>query len=203
MNARDSIDWTGALITRLTELWELELPISEIAGILREETGYHLTRNTVAGKVHRLALPPRPSPIKRSKNPIAKRVKDKSPPPPWMPAPSPVAALPEAPKPMAATTLAETDSTRCKWLMGQVVKPESRHYKLIKAGGRTWNAALSQPMKSDSEPVYTCWADVPRCPNERHPGRLWCEMHSARGYYNFVPSQAEAHTLPETPNTVE
>lgn len=57
MNATDSI-WTPYLISELTRLWAEGLSASKIG--LRLKIG----KNSVIGKVHRLGLPARPSPLK-------------------------------------------------------------------------------------------------------------------------------------------
>lgn len=62
-------DWTEHLITQLTALW-LRVPVlsaQEIASAL------HLSKNQVIGKVHRLRLPPRPSPVKPTQGVVSKR----------------------------------------------------------------------------------------------------------------------------------
>ena len=52
--------WTEEQIDQLKELWGEGLSTSEIGRKLG------VTKNAVVGKAHRLGLPPRPSPIKRS-----------------------------------------------------------------------------------------------------------------------------------------
>jgi len=51
-------NWDGASIRQLTALWAGGLPASEIGLRMR------LTKDAVLGKVHRLRLPKRASPIK-------------------------------------------------------------------------------------------------------------------------------------------
>lgn len=196
MKSAATVDWSGALIARLTDLWDEDLSINQIALVLSDETGITFTRNMVSGKAHRLALPRKPSPILPRKNPV----KAKSPPPPWGAPPRPVIARTEAPKPVPATTLATSPATRCKWLMGQVLKAEKLTRRTM-GGGRTWNSPqVTEPMKADPEPVFSCWAEVPQCPNERHPGKIWCADHCQRGYHNFVPQtpvQTEKENVPD------
>jgi GcrA cell cycle regulator len=52
--------WTDERVDRLRKLWSQGLTASEIA-----RTIGGVSRNAVIGKAHRLALPPRPSPIRR------------------------------------------------------------------------------------------------------------------------------------------
>lgn len=86
------MEWTDETIARLKELWAEGLSTAEIGRRLS------ITKNAVVGKAHRLSLPPRPSPIRRSDKPKApvteSTVKATS-----------VAAAPakeQAPQPMAA-----------------------------------------------------------------------------------------------------
>jgi hypothetical protein len=73
--ATESI-WTDEYVSRLRELWGQGKTASEIATIL----GNKFTRNSVIGKVHRLKLSGRPSPIKQ-------RPLELSPPRRWAPPP--------------------------------------------------------------------------------------------------------------------
>jgi hypothetical protein len=53
------LPWTDAEIEQLTELWNSRKTASQIAALMGK------SRNAVIGKVHRLKLDGRPSPIKR------------------------------------------------------------------------------------------------------------------------------------------
>lgn len=55
-----ALEWTDERIARLTELWSQDLSTAEIGKILG------ITKNAVVGKAHRLGLPKRQSPIRRS-----------------------------------------------------------------------------------------------------------------------------------------
>ncbi|MBS1015914.1 GcrA family cell cycle regulator [Acetobacter persici] len=115
------MEWTDETIARLKELWAEGLSTAEIGRRLS------ITKNAVVGKAHRLSLPPRPSPIRRSDKskaappdsavkaaPVAAApVKDKAPQPvapaaDTQPAPGPAASMdapaskPAAPQPKAA-----------------------------------------------------------------------------------------------------
>jgi len=63
-------EWTEMEMRRLAGMWSDGLPCSQIAKAL----GPHMTRNMVIGKAHRLGLPARPSPIKRSEREANGRV---------------------------------------------------------------------------------------------------------------------------------
>lgn len=55
-----ALEWTEERIEKLSELWSQELSTAEIGKILG------ITKNAVVGKAHRLGLPKRQSPIRRS-----------------------------------------------------------------------------------------------------------------------------------------
>ena len=60
--------WTDATIRQLRELWAEGHETSEIGRRM------NMSRNAIIGKAHRLDLPSRPSPIKRTENPSRKIV---------------------------------------------------------------------------------------------------------------------------------
>lgn len=91
------MEWTDETIARLKELWAEGLSTAEIGRRLS------ITKNAVVGKAHRLSLPPRPSPIRRSD-----KSKTATPESPAKPAPAaPPAAKEKAPQP-AAEPVADT-----------------------------------------------------------------------------------------------
>ena len=53
------LDWTPELVARLKDLWAQDVPTAKMARLL----GPTVTKNAVIGKVHRLRLPMRKSPI--------------------------------------------------------------------------------------------------------------------------------------------
>lgn len=55
------MEWTEERVAKLTELWNAGLSAAEISRRFGD-----VTRNAVIGKVHRLGLSGRPSPIKRA-----------------------------------------------------------------------------------------------------------------------------------------
>ena len=67
---QDSIWLKPGLTERLIELHALggaqQLSMSQMAEKLNSEFGTHLTRNAIVGRCHRLNLPPREAPIKRT-----------------------------------------------------------------------------------------------------------------------------------------
>ncbi len=95
-----SADWTDERIAILTKLWAEGLSAAEIGKRLE------ITKNSVVGKVHRLGLPKRQSPIKRTegKAPAPKKRK-------------------KAEKPQIITMAALT-SSMCAWPSGEPGTPE-------------------------------------------------------------------------------
>lgn len=57
------MEWTDESITRLRSLWQEGLSTAEIGRRMQ------ITKNAVVGKAHRLTLPARPSPIRKSLEP--------------------------------------------------------------------------------------------------------------------------------------
>lgn len=90
------MSWTDERIATLRELWEQGLSASQIAGKLG-----NITRNAVIGKVHRLGLSGRPSPVRteRAATPAAASA-------------APVAAAPAAPAPQAPARPVEAHQPR-------------------------------------------------------------------------------------------
>lgn len=114
------MEWTDETITRLRSLWAEGLSTAEIGRRL------NISKNAVVGKAHRLSLPARPSPIRRSNGetsprPAApKRTQGPTLPPlsPSVSAPVPVlrAIMPVA-KPQ------QPRATPCCWPIGEPGKP--------------------------------------------------------------------------------
>ncbi len=61
MNQYTGNDWTALQIARLGELWDQRDPQLSMAEIAK---AFGLSKNAICGKVHRLGLAARPSPIK-------------------------------------------------------------------------------------------------------------------------------------------
>lgn len=101
------IDWTPVLIERLTQLWSDGLTCSEIAAQIPGTT-----RSAVIGKVHRLGLPGRPSPVARGPNPGPKKR-----PPPAVKPPSLPEPVPEEIEPLHIGMMEIRDG-QCKWPYG-------------------------------------------------------------------------------------
>ncbi|RJF94543.1 GcrA cell cycle regulator [Oleomonas cavernae] len=123
------MSWTDERIASLRELWEQGLSASQIAAKLG-----NITRNAVIGKVHRLGLSGRPSPVRAERPAPAPRAERPA------PAPRPVRVLPASepvakaaaparvvqaapapapePEPMVRATLLSINDRMCKWPLG-------------------------------------------------------------------------------------
>lgn len=82
------MDWNEDTIARLRALWDEGHSTAEIGRRMG------VSKNAVVGKAHRLALPPRPSPIRRGETPRTdpappRRAQGSTPPPPAPPADAP------------------------------------------------------------------------------------------------------------------
>lgn len=117
------MSWTDERIATLRELWEQGHSASQIAGRLG-----NVTRNAVIGKVHRLGLSGRPSPV-RAERPARAPVPQPAAPRPVREAPAPVLRAkpqivpPPAPpvaavEPAARATLLSINDRMCKWPLG-------------------------------------------------------------------------------------
>lgn len=106
-----SVEWTPERIKVLIALWEEGLPTSEIGRRLG------VTKNAVVGKVHRLGLKKRQSPIRQSAATTAQPKKPKK-----VAAPAPVATakLPSG----DVVRLEELTAAMCCWPEGEPGTPE-------------------------------------------------------------------------------
>jgi GcrA cell cycle regulator len=93
--------WTDERISDLTRLWDSGHSASHIGKVLG------VSKNAVIGKAHRLKLPPRPSPIRRS-------------PGPRIPKPAPMAKrTPKLPsRPVFRATRPRHGAPACLWPIG-------------------------------------------------------------------------------------
>lgn len=179
--------WPPEMIAYLTGQWDAGYPIADIADAISLKFNVDMSRNAIAGKVHRLGLVRRADPIERRKKPAPKLA-------PWRTQAAP--ARPQQPKPLAtpatvyADRPAQSEAEQCKWLCGQVVRPQGG--KLERAGNVLQHRTqpMTQPLAGDPEPVFRCWADVPRCRNARHGSLSYCTSHSQRAFTNFNPESS-------------
>ena len=87
--------WNDERLEKLTKFWEQGLSITQIGIRLG------VTRNAVVGKVHRMGLPKRQSPIVRSDKPFEPKRRKLSP-----------------------LTLANWDRNKCSWPIGDPRSPD-------------------------------------------------------------------------------
>jgi GcrA cell cycle regulator len=87
--------WTGERLEQLTKLWGQGLSITQIGLKLG------VTRNAVVGKVHRVGLPKRQSPIVRSNKPFEPKRKKRLP-----------------------LTFSNWDRNKCSWPIGDPKSPD-------------------------------------------------------------------------------
>jgi hypothetical protein len=161
--------WSPAMTARLGELWpNAKLSITTIALRLGREFDTVLTRNAVAGKAHRDGLAaqyPRTVPEalqpgfvpKQKPRRTAQVIKPKVYLPKATPIPSRVPVVIDTTMPLP---VALSESDRCRWLLGDVLK-----------GNR------KPPIETDQ--IYARWADVPRCTNQRDGEHSYCKLHRA------------------------
>lgn len=117
-----AVEWTPERIKILIGLWEEGLPTSEIGRRLG------VTKNAVVGKVHRLGLKKRASPIRQTAAPGTVQPKKAKPSSaPRAQAEAPMNAKPAARTPMPTgdvVKLEELTSTMCCWPEGEPGTPE-------------------------------------------------------------------------------
>ena len=118
------MDWNEDTISRLRALWDEGHSTAEIGRRLG------VTKNAVVGKAHRLVLPPRPSPIRRSEAPghVPRREVARRSTGPTLP-PMPDAPRPAQPRPALRAVPAEPVRVRvstCCWPIGDPGTPSFR-----------------------------------------------------------------------------
>ena len=124
----NGMDWNDQAVSTLRALWKDGHSTAEIGRRMG------ITKNTVIGKVHRLKLSGRPSPIRTAPGPRAPRTKRIAPrgqptQPPTIQQPL-VAAAPRAPtppaRPAAPPPLALQTCGTCQWPVGEPRAPGFR-----------------------------------------------------------------------------
>lgn len=158
------MDWTQEQIGQLTRLWSEGLSTAEIGKRLG------ISKNAVVGKAHRLRLPPRPCPIRRSaRTAVAESAVPPRPAPPQRPVAQPVqrpAREVRPPPPVAAVTRGTATATT---LPEFPVEPE--------------RPILLRPVRA------CCWpqgepgtAGFRFCAAAPMPGKPYCAEHAAVAY---------------------
>jgi GcrA cell cycle regulator len=177
--AHRGMDWTAAMIGSLTAYWASGMVVTEIAAMMSREFGTPFTANACVGKVHRLGLPARPSPIRRFKN---------SPPKAAQPASG---LAPKVPK-----------IARKRDIESSLTLPMPPRAKPAKVEPRDGVGVLSGEMKN-SHCQWPLWdGDLPPLGARRHcgcdvaPGRPYCAGHAAIAFVKVKP-RAEGLVLPQ------
>lgn len=106
---RPAFDWTPDAIGELTRLWAEGLTGSEIGRRMG------MTKSAVVGKVHRLKLPGRPSPIKKTAYRAPAKIAAPKPNRNTLPV-TPKSAKPQR-RPMSTVNL-PVGNSQCKWPIG-------------------------------------------------------------------------------------
>lgn len=157
-----SMSWTDERIQQLKDLWGQGYSASEIAGKLGG-----VTRNAVIGKVHRLGLSGRPSPIRRSK-PAVKSVAGT--------VRAAVAAKSSVPRPLNTQNKPAAVSSAAPLVVPPPEKIEALRQRAARLPERQCRWPEGDPRKPDfhfcKEPAYD---DLP-----------YCWQHACAAYQGFA-----------------
>jgi GcrA cell cycle regulator len=176
------MDWTQEAIVRLRDMWDQGLSTAEIGRRMG------VSKNAITGKVHRLNLPTRPSPIRR--DPAAPRVTQLN----FSTRPSPIRRDPAAPR------VTQLMTPQMKEIIAEAHIAEARKKRrLPKAEERVETdeppppaaGALTgtQPAKTTQRVTKCCWpSGDPGTPGFRYceadtmSGKPYCAEHAAIAY---------------------
>lgn len=153
--ARNDFDWNGMAIELLKSLWLEGHSISEIGRRMGT------TKNSIIGKVHRLGLEPRPSPIKRDAAPKVAAAIAAVPAKPIVVSPPPKPRFIQRPGP---------DGTCC-WPIGE---PGTRSFRFCDTGADPgWSYCTEHRAIAYAPP--TDWREIKLDSdgNPRRPRRQW------------------------------
>lgn len=136
-----SAGWTTEREAALRTLWDEGHVTAEIARRL----GGGATKNAVVGRAHRLHLPARPSPVRRSANPahVPRRDVPKRAPAVTLPAaaPAPVEAAASAPEPPAVVRRSPAPGGCCWPMWGNRERPTHLYCGAPASGRLRWCAS--------------------------------------------------------------
>lgn len=150
--------WTDEAVEELKKMWDKGMTTGQIAKVL------NVTKNSIIGKVHRLCLTARPSPIKKSSNSEKKETK--------------TAKQEKAPKTKTATPKAEKEKAVAPSKKEEIIKKEAPaaveelNIPLVKLDNHTCRWPLGDPRDEDF-----CF-----CGKKIKTGQTYCEEHSAIAY---------------------
>ena len=114
------MEWTEETISRLSDLWAEGLSTAEIGRRL------NISKNAVVGKAHRLSLPSRPSPIRRTEaSATPRQVPPKRTQGPTLPPLSPAVSTPvlQPLRAIISPSKQQPRTTPCCWPIGEPGKP--------------------------------------------------------------------------------
>ncbi|OUI88730.1 GcrA cell cycle regulator [Acetobacter sp. DmW_043] len=190
------MEWTEETISRLKELWTEGLSTAEIGRRLS------ITKNAVVGKAHRLGLPARPSPIRRSeKKPVSASADDSTadktktakaaepaaaqPRPEPKAAPRPAATEPKAPKEIKPAPVAAPVQVAAP----KAVKPEPVQRAPVRPATKPALSRIPDPDTKKRRGPSCCWPiGDPGTPGFHFcgatplPGKPYCGEHAQIAY---------------------
>jgi GcrA cell cycle regulator len=156
------MDWTPEQISDLTRLWGEGLTTAEIGKRLG------ISKNAVVGKAHRLHLPARPSPIKRTgPRPAVYR--------PATPRQPSAPRAPQAPRePRAPSQLSQTSAAALRALANQ---PSAKRMPMMALSASTCRWPIGDP--GDTEFHF--------CGERSLDSKPYCSAHSSIAYVKMKP----------------
>ncbi len=156
------MDWTPEQISDLTRLWGEGLTTAEIGKRLG------ISKNAVVGKAHRLHLPARPSPIKRTgPRPAVYR--------PATPRQPAAPRAPQAPRePRAPSQSAQTSAAALRALANQ---PSAKRLPMMALSASTCRWPIGDP--GDTEFHF--------CGERSLDGKPYCSAHASIAYVKMKP----------------
>ncbi len=145
--------WTDEAVEELKRMWDKGMTTGQIAKAL------NVTKNSIIGKVHRLCLTARPSPIKKSSDKTEKKFATQKP---------------------VKETKKETTKTVSKKEVSPAVEPEKKvvqpieetNIPLVKLDNHTCRWPMGDPRDEDF-----CF-----CGKRIKTGQTYCEEHAAVAY---------------------
>lgn len=147
--------WTDEAVEELKKMWDKGMTTGQIAKAL------NVTKNSIIGKVHRLCLTARPSPIKRSSTPKADKKAEKT---------EKTAKTTKTTKSVCKTPKEEPQNTVT---MVKAETPiEETNIPLVKLDNHTCRWPLGDPRDEDF-----CF-----CGKRIKTGQTYCEEHSQIAY---------------------
>ena len=145
--------WTDEAVEELRKMWDRGMTTGQIAKAL------NVTKNSIIGKVHRLCLTARPSPIKKTSEKAEKKP----------------AAAPKAPKPAKSVAKAAPEKPVkdcCESAKAPEPAVEETNIPLVKLDNHTCRWPLGDPRDDDF-----CF-----CGKRVKTGQTYCEEHASIAY---------------------